>query len=505
VNLLNLVSVALLSACVFAAGLRWGTFAVGGSDSYCYIHQAQRWASLDLQVPEPLALEAPWPAASLSFAPAGHIPSPTVAGASVPICPAGLSIVMAPFLATGGVTGVFLVVPLFGVLLVASVYAVGSRFGTTVGLASATLVAVSPAFLFQLLQPMSDVPAAALWMLAVACATGTRMPSAAAAGLATSLALLVRPNLLPLGFVIGAFTLLRPSRTWRERLRDAGVYAACSAPGCLAVAVIQQMFYGSALGSGYGSLDDLFALNNVAPNATRYVTWLWQTHTPLWLLALAAPSLLPGALTALLWALIAVNVLGYLPYAVFDEWWYLRFILPAVLLLLILSVAVIDALCRRIHARAATVAIAAVTLLWVAALGRESLDRGVFELKRLESRYVRAGAFVARRLPANAVVVTSWESGSVRFYSGRRTLVWDGLDPKWLDDALAFVRRRGLEPYLLFERWEEPLFRKRFAGSALSALDWPPMAEIAGQVRVYKPSDRERYIQGLDVPTEFAR
>jgi hypothetical protein len=235
------------------------------------------------------------------------------------------------------------------------------------------------------------------------------------------------------------------------------------------------------------------------------VTWLWQTHTPLWLLALAAPSLLPGALTALLWALIAANVLGYLPYAVFDEWWYLRFILPAVLLLLILSVAVIDALCRRIHARAATVAIAAVTLLWVAALGRESLDRGVFELKRLEARYVRAGAFVARRLPANAVVVTSWESGSVRFYSGRRTLVWDGLDPKWLDDALAFVRRRGLEPYLLFERWEEPLFRKRFAGSALSALDWPPMAEIAGQVRVYKPRDRERYIQGLDVPTEFAR
>jgi len=38
-------AIALLAAIVFAAGLRWGTFAVGGSDSYCYVNQAERWAS----------------------------------------------------------------------------------------------------------------------------------------------------------------------------------------------------------------------------------------------------------------------------------------------------------------------------------------------------------------------------------------------------------------------------------------------------------------------------
>ena len=64
---------------------------------------------------------------------------------------------------------------------------------------------------------------------------------------------------------------------------------------------------------------------------------------------------------------------------------------------------------------------------------------------------------------------------------------------------------RGFEPFLLFERWEEPLFRERFAGSATAALDWPPMAEIAGQVRIYRPEDRVRYQQGVSWATEYAR
>jgi hypothetical protein len=95
------VIVALLALAAMVVGIRWGTSVAGGSDSYCYLHQAERWASVlrqvgRLQVPEPLALGAPWPDAPLTFAPAGHIPSPTVPGAIVPICAAGLSIAMAP-------------------------------------------------------------------------------------------------------------------------------------------------------------------------------------------------------------------------------------------------------------------------------------------------------------------------------------------------------------------------------------------------------------------------
>jgi hypothetical protein len=103
-------------------------------------------------------------------------------------------------------------------------------------------------------------------------------------------------------------------------------------------------------------------------------------------------------------------------------------------------------------------------------------------------------------------VITSWQSGSVRFYSGRKTLVWDQLDPAWLDGAIAFVRARGFEPFLLFERWEEPVFRRRFAAqSAIGLLDWRPAAEVAAQVRVYRPDDRERYLRGAQPPTEYFR
>lgn len=515
------VAVALLLASVVAVGLHWGTFVAGGSDSYCYLHQAQRWASGRLQVAEPLALEAPWPDAALTFAPTGHRPSPTVPGAIVPICPAGLSMVMAAFVATGGRDAAFLVVPLFGALLIWATFLAGARFGPRIGVASALVSASSPAFLYQLVQPMSDVPAAALWMLAVAAVTGTRRHAAALGGFAAGAAVLVRPNLLPLAIPLTMFLLWRPERAWADRLRGAATFAVCVAPGCVAVAVIQRAFFGSALSSGYGPLETLFAIDHVAPNAVRYASWLSQTHTPVWVVAAAAPLLLPGALTRLFLALFLVNLACYLPYVVFDDWSYLRFLLPTIPLVVVLVIASVDAVCRRfvpvpfgfaqgtpgasrgVAARAVvTIAALVLAVLWV----REAGERHAFRLQAIESRFARAGTFVARRLPPNAMVITSWQSGSVRFYSGRKTLVWDALDPAWLDRAIEYVRLRGFEPFLLFEAREEPLFRQRFAAQSLvGRLDWPPVAEVASQVRVYRPGDRDRYLRGLQEPTEYSR
>ena len=514
------VALAILLAAVVASGLHWGSFVAGGSDSYCYLHQAQRWASGRLQVPEPLALEAPWPDAPLTFAPAGHRPSPTVPGAIVPICPAGLSIVMAAFMVTGGVRAAFLVVPLFGALLIWATFGVGARFGPRIGLASAFAAACSPVFLYQLVQPMSDVPAAALWMLAVAAVTGTRRHGPTLGGLAAGAAILVRPNLFPLAIPLTMFMLWRSERAWTERLRGAAIFAACAAPGCAAVALIQGAYYGSAFSSGYGPFASLFSVDHVAPNALRYVSWLSQAHTPMWMLAAAAPFLLQGALTRLFIALFLMNLACYLPYVVFDDWSYLRFLLPTIPLLVILLIASIDAVCRRLAQRpfdfarsvpgtgrvttarlAVTLAAIVLAVVWV----REAGERQAFRLQTLEARFERAGAFVNHRLPANAMVITSWQSGSVRFYSGRRTLSWDALDPAWLDRAIDYLRARGFEPFLLFETWEEPLFRRRFASSRIGALDWPPAAEVASQVRVYRPYDRDRYVLGIQGPTEYVR
>jgi len=355
-----------------------------------------------------------------------------------------------------------------------------------------------------------------LWVTAIACATGTKRRDAMFAGMATSLAVLMRPNLVPLGVVIGAFLLLRPERSRSVRIRSALIYALWSAPGCVVVAILQAYFYGSPLASGYGSFDALFSLSHVGPNLTRYLTWLWGSQTPAIGLAVLALALLPGALTTALLALFVTNLVLFLPYTVFDDWSFTRFLLPTVPMLLVLVAAAIDCLVVRLFGagispadssarRRLAVAIGLIVAVICALLLQQAVRRKAFELRAMERRFARAGQFVAERLPADAFVITDYESASVPFYSGRRTLAWRALDPAWLDRAIAFARARGFEPYLMFERWEEPEFRARFTGSDVGRLDWPPVAEVATQVRIYRVSDRDRYRQGVAVPTEYAR
>ena len=513
----------LLACAIGVVTVRWGSFVAGGSDSACYATQAVRWAevlkypgSASLQPSDPLALAAPWPGAAFTFAPTGHVPSETVPGAFVPICPAGLPMVMAPLYLAGGPSLMFAVVPLFGVGLVLATYSLGARFNSRVGVAAACLAAASPLFLYQVVQPMSDVPAAALWVAATAWATGARPRDITLAGMATSAAVLMRPNLVPLGFALGVYLLVRPERSATVRVRSAVTYALWSAPGCIAVAIIQRYFYGSPFASGYGSFDALFAWSHVIPNLTRYATWLWEAHTPAIVLLLLAPVLLPGALTALLLTLFAINLALFVPYVVFSDWSFTRFLLPTVPMLLVLVAAVLDSVVVRLFrsgispgTRSAmtrsAVALGVVVSIVCALFVNQAIRRRAFELRSMEQRFARAGRFVAERLPANAFMITDYESGSIPFYSGRRTLAWSALDPAWLDRAIEFARESGFEPYLLFERWEEPQFRTRFGESGVGRLDWPPMAEVATQVRIYRVSDRDRYREGLAVPTEYAR
>ncbi len=40
------LALAALAVVVLGAAARWGSFVAGGSDSYCYVYQAERWAAL---------------------------------------------------------------------------------------------------------------------------------------------------------------------------------------------------------------------------------------------------------------------------------------------------------------------------------------------------------------------------------------------------------------------------------------------------------------------------
>jgi len=241
----------------------------------------------------------------------------------------------------------------------------------------------------------------------------------------------------------------------------------------------------------------------VVPNLTRYPGWLVETETPFVALAAFAPAVLrgrPRRVAVAAAGIVTLTVAIHLAYTVFDEWWYLRFLLPALPLLLVFSVMVLRRIVPRVAVAAACAAIAAWGI-------HVAVRRQVFELQGLESRFRLTGEYAARALPANAVVFAVQQSGSARFHGGRASLSWDVIAPDALDGTIAWARARGFAPVIALEDEEAPRFRARFGTQAAGQLDWPPDAEIHApvRVRIFDPGRRVEYTNGGRVQTEHIR
>lgn len=495
------VIAALAAIALMAFGVVKGTWAVGGSDSSCYALTAQAMAAGRLQPSSALATDAPWPNPSLTLAPGGFIPSPVRADAASPICAPGMSLLMAPFAMAFGRDAIFWLVPISAAFLViASAFIASELGGATAGAVAAILIAATPIVLYQVVQPMNDVLTAALWISAIACAVRQR---AVIAGVLIGFAILVRPNLAPLALIVAATPIVlqhaRPSRSM-------AMMSAAAIPGVVTMLGLNQALYGSVIGSGYGDAARLFSAANIDDNLANFGRALLQTQYLVPLIGFAAPTVFTGMarrLSLLLVGAALVVTVVYVLYQPYPEWWYLRFLIPAIVLLLILTSAVAVDVASRARI-GGLVPIAAVVL---AILGiRAADDRQAFALQRLEGRYRDAAQIVVDRLPSNAVLVTVWQSGSMRFHADRDTVMWDSMDPAWLDRAVTWLSARGLQPYFLFERREEGEFRSRFRDhSEFGALDWPPRIDINRLVRIYDPTDRARYLAGQDYATENIR
>jgi hypothetical protein len=140
---------------VMTIGIWRGTWAVGGSDSSCYALMAAAFAHGRLQ-PTTYIIDAPWPEASLTFAPGGFVPSPVRADAASPICTPGFSLLLAPLYVIGGRDAIFLLTPVAGGLLVWLTFLLGRELaGPGAGVAAALVVAATPVLVFQ---PSSSGP-----------------------------------------------------------------------------------------------------------------------------------------------------------------------------------------------------------------------------------------------------------------------------------------------------------------------------------------------------------
>ncbi len=490
-----------------AVGIFYGTYAAGGSDSSCYALMAESLASGHLQPSSALIAEVPWPDAQKTFTPGGFLPSQSHPAGFAPVCAPGFSVLLAPVVKFGGANALFSVTPMAGALLVWLTYLAGSALaGPVAGAMGAVLVAASPAVLYQVVQPMNDITTAALWMAVFVGLISRRF---VVAGICCGLALLVRPNLLPLA-PVAVLYILHVDR------RQVVPFVIAALPFALAVLALNAGLYGGPLRSGYGTIDRLFGLSAVPTNVSQYGRWLIETQTPFPLLALAAPLVLdrPRALDAwLAVAFVAATLSIYFLYKPFDDWSYLRFLLPAITLMLVLASAVVVEVARRMTEnkpgaflrRIAGPVAVSVLAIGLAVFGvRTANARFAFTMHALEQRYRSAGRVVRDRLPPNAVVLSVWDSGAVRFHGRKEALVWEGLDPAWLDRSVRWLEAHGYQPYVLVESWEEPGFRARFGNSSdTGKLDWPPKFEIDRLVRVYDPQDRAAYHRGDRVHTEY--
>src|SRR4029079_17403425 len=300
-------------------GIGFGTFASGGADCCGYCGQARLLSHGRLTDTIPVSRDYQWPNVEYTLTPLGFTKGQSP-GVIAPLYPPGLPLLLAPFSMVSE-TAVYFVVPIFGVVLIWATYCFGTRCGDrAAGAWAAMFLCVSPTFLYQVVQPMSDVPCAACWLAALVTSSRTSARKSLGSGVLCSLAILIRPNLAPLALIVA---LVAASSNRSMRMRRALSFVAGIMPGLAALGWIQFVRYGSAFASGYGTVSDVFGLDYVVPNLNRYPRWITESHTPfVWLWLLAPIWIVRCAKNQrLAWSGFALSVavwLAYLPYLFFQ-------------------------------------------------------------------------------------------------------------------------------------------------------------------------------------------
>ncbi len=463
------IALALMSI-VMVVGVMKGSGVAGGADSYGYISQADLWLQGEgLVIAQPDAARVPWPDGQWSLAPLGYRASPSREGI-VPMYAVGFPLLLALFKLVGGQCAIGWAVPVFAGIVIIVTFAIGKKtVSDEVGLAAAWLMATSPVFLYMLMSPMSDIPAAAFWGLAAyGCLTGGRA-GALLGGVAAAIAVLIRPNLVHVGILMALWMAVADFRvtTGASRLARAALFTVPVAVASVAVAFLNQYLYGAVTNSGYGSLGVLFAPTYFVRNASNYGRWLVETQTPLaacGLLAILLPVsrwLKPGAEIrgrGLLAVMSVAVIVTYLFYFNFDAWWYLRFLLPMWVAVSIGTAYLVTGRSGRSFG-----AIGKVVLVALGVYGMWYAQReGTLDLGRNEQRYVNIAQLVRDTTEPNSVIITLQHSGSVRYYGERTTLRYEVLSDRWLDRTIAWLHENGFKPYILLDTPEHEPFRQKF-------------------------------------------
>ena len=199
----------LLALCPAVAGIARNSWTAGGADQYAYVSQADLWLQRRSHGADPSRRDGSV-AGSLA-----HVHAARVSARGVRPCPRPRHGARASAADGRREERSPVTARCFSSRRSAARCSCGSRLPSAavsssdaLGLAAAWLVATSPAVLAMLVSPMSDVPAAAFWAVAIYFTLGSSSRSALMAGLAASAAILIRPNLAPLAASAGDLEML---------------------------------------------------------------------------------------------------------------------------------------------------------------------------------------------------------------------------------------------------------------------------------------------------------
>jgi 4-amino-4-deoxy-L-arabinose transferase-like glycosyltransferase len=480
----------------------FSTRSAAGADASGYLSEAAAMTQGRLFHVDDLAGLAPGQDPFLT-SPLGWRPSPRP-GLQSPTYPPGLPVLMAiPHLLAGATGATAVVIAAAAIVVMATAFVAMRLSGGIAAVLAAALIGFAPITLYQAIQPMSDVPVTAAWMLCFfflcrdellrgdEVVRGNEPSGSFSGGIACAVAVLIRPNLAPLAIV--------PLFLARNRI----VFSIPVAIAGIALAILQWLLYGSPLRSGYGSAEELFALANVGANASRYVTWL-MTTSPVLLLALVGFwRLRRDRATRSLVAFAILVIAAYLAYAVFDDWSYLRFLLPALAVFAIFASVALAAALDRVRVALRPALAFAIMLVIVASGIAVARSKDTFRLSAQLRRVGQVADFVRGQAEPNAVIVAGEQSGSMRYYTGKSILRWEAASADAMGVAVRELDRTSRPIYIVLDAWEESLFRAKYAFTPSVALDWPPVLEAgsSNRTRVWRLSDRERFHRGEKLNT----
>jgi 4-amino-4-deoxy-L-arabinose transferase-like glycosyltransferase len=450
----SIVAAALILYAVLV--VRYTCFGAGGSDSAGYMNGAKLIASGHLT-----ARVTPLDALHLSdewrdvFTPYSLVPA-AAPRMMAPGYPLGFSAHLAAAAAVGGWRRApFYVSPLMALFCLVLTYWLARELDLPPRWShlSAIVLAFAPTFIYQEIQPMSDVASAAWYTLSIVAALATRRNArwAAVSGVAFAVAVWVRP-----GNVVLLPSLLL---ALRGRLRLIAIATAAAAPLAMIWMIVNRAAYGSPFITGYGSVMYLMSWSHIKAFTLTYSKWMMLLQTPLLFplcFAVAFDRKLPPWQRALPFA-------AFLPLFIFygfslqdTAWWFTRYLLPSFPLLIVAAMQVL----QRLTAGREKLAYALVAVMLIT--GLYQVQRfGVLGLRFQESGFPHAVQWAEPQLPRDAVVLTQMLGGSFYFYSGRVTARYDQLE------ADRFARLRAIPPaaavpwYAVVFEYELPELNRR--------------------------------------------